>query len=74
MDDVSTTYFDPKALIGGQYGIAASLANPTNNSLHYSNATFPGVQRGDPRDKDAYMFAVITLYYRLKKGISLPKF
>jgi hypothetical protein len=74
IDDVSTTYFDPNALFDNKGILATQLANPTNNSADNPKMTLPGQQRGDPRDKDAYMFAVITVYYKLKKGISLPKF
>ena len=74
IDDVSTTYFDPNVLASSNGVIAAQLANPTNHSAGNDNMTKAGQQRGDPRDKDAYMFAVITVYYKLKKGLSLPKF
>jgi len=73
IDDVSQTYVDP-ALLENVSPNSPKLANPTNNSAGYPEMTAPGMQRGDPRDKDAYIFGVITLYYKLKKGLSLPKF
>ena len=29
--------------------------------------TAPGEQRGDPKDNDTYMFAIITVYYSIAK-------
>jgi hypothetical protein len=77
IDDVSTTYFSP-TLIADQYGpVAAALSNrasPFNDGFIKGSAV-TGQQRGDPTDKDAYMFGIITLTYRLKSGKSvLPKF
>ncbi|MFN4122915.1 MAG: DUF6089 family protein [Flavobacteriales bacterium] len=77
IDDVSTTYFSP-TLIGEAYGpVAASLSNRANpNSPDFiPGSASTGQQRGDPTDRDAYMFGIITLNYRLKSGRSiLPKF
>lgn len=77
IDDVSTTYFSP-TLIANQYGpVAAALSNRSDpfkeGFIPGSAAT--GEQRGDPTDRDSYMFGIITLTYRLKSGRSvLPKF
>lgn len=77
IDDVSLTYFSP-TLIGEKGGsVAASLSNRANpNSPDYMpNSVATGQQRGDPTDRDSYMFGIITLNYRLKSGRSvLPKF
>ncbi|MFH0866538.1 MAG: hypothetical protein V1904_10090, partial [Bacteroidota bacterium] len=60
--------------------MAAYFSNPTNYSLppecgNAANVTAPGQQRGDPRDKDSYMLAVISFYYKIPKGkFTLPKF
>lgn len=69
IDDVSTTYVDP--LIYSimfddprKTALAEYFANPTNNSLSKSS-TSPGLQRGNPFNTDAYMFAFITLHYRI---------
>ena len=84
LDDVSTTYFDPNAIrkaAGNDGDLAVYFANPspTNNSPIPNKdgingaTTAPGIQRGDPRNKDGYMFLQITLYYKLpRKGYSLP--
>lgn len=68
IDDVSKTYYDNEA-IAQKYGeIAAALAD---KSLGLSEAqTLEGQQRGDPRDNDAYMFAFISLHYKLRTGRS----
>jgi hypothetical protein len=52
------------------------MANPSKESLpNWANVTAAGQQRGDPRDKDSYMFAVISFYYKIPKGrFTLPKF
>jgi hypothetical protein len=72
LDDVSLTYIDGTVL--GAFG--SELANPSptkddpSNPLY--NSTLPGQQRGDPRDKDSYMFATLTVYYNLDKSF-MPK-
>ena len=74
IDDVSKTYFDPYYLTQEKGELAKYFANPTNNSLP-SFVTAPGQQRGDPTDKDSYMFAFISFYYKIPKGSStLPKY
>jgi len=79
IDDASKTYVDPNLLkntIGGEQGeLAAYFSNPSNLNLHNS-ITRPGQQRGDVRDKDAYMFAKITMYYKIieKDKVAIPKF
>jgi len=77
IDDVSTTYVDPNMLrsaIGGDQGeLAAYFSNPSKNP---NSLTFPGQQRGDLRDNDSYMFAKVTMYYKItiKDKIAIPKF
>ncbi len=80
VDDVSKTYFDPNALMEEKGPMAVYFANPSNYSLppEYGNpvnVTAAGQQRGDPRDKDSYMFAFISFYYKIPKGaFTLPKY
>ena len=86
LDDVSTTYFDPNAIrkaAGNDGNLAVYFANPspTSNSITPNkdgineSTTAPGVQRGDPTNKDGYMFLYVTLYYKLpQKGFILPQF
>lgn len=72
MDDVSGFYYDPNALRDA-YGIASSsMSNPANGTIAdyfngpYFDPTTPGQQRGDPDDKDSYMFAMLSINYKLK--------
>jgi len=73
IDDVSTTYFD-KELIREQYGdIAAQLSDPSSGE--HPQWTASGQQRGDAKDKDAYMYMTINVVYKLKQNRrGLPKF
>jgi hypothetical protein len=77
IDDVSTTYFDPQFFIdkyGYEKGIfIASVADKSSHSR--PQITAPGAQRGDPRYKDSYMFAVFSVNYKLRTGRNnLPLF
>lgn len=71
IDDVSKTYYDNDAIKQKNGPIAAALANPsksfTANPLT-DNFTAAGQQRGDPRDNDAYMFAIFSIHYKLRTG------
>jgi hypothetical protein len=72
IDDVSTTYFDfanyPEA-----NDLSAVLADRSNRSD--PRVTSPGQQRGDPRDKDSYMFGIFSVNYKLRTGRNnLPRF
>lgn len=73
LDDVSTTYVENKILLVNQGVLAANLANPSPE--HIPGQTSPGEQRGDPRYKDAYMFFMFNVNYKLsdQRG-RLPKF
>jgi len=83
IDDASTTYVSSQMLKdyhlenndADMAELAAYFSNPSNQNLQNS-ITYPGQQRGDVRDKDAYMFAKITLYYKLTKktASAIPKF
>lgn len=78
IDDVSGFYYDPNELYsyhgGGNTGTqAAYLSNPTNNSIadyfgtpNYFDPTTPGFQRGDPDDRDGYLFAMLSVNYKIK--------
>ncbi|MDD3877115.1 MAG: hypothetical protein PHT69_10865 [Bacteroidales bacterium] len=83
IDDASTTYVDSQMLKDyhkenndeQSAELAAYFANPKNSTLQNS-ITYPGQQRGDVRDNDAYMFAKISVYYKLtsKVRFAIPKF
>lgn len=73
MDDVSSTYFDNDEIRAEKGDIAAYMADP---SLGLEpTQTVAGEQRGDPTDKDSYMFAELTFYYKIPRGgFAIPKF
>jgi hypothetical protein len=71
IDDVSTNYYDPIA-IGEAYGdVAAYLSNPALDSGPLVEngiiSTAPGMQRGDEKDLDAYLFLKLTADWKLYK-------
>jgi opacity protein-like surface antigen len=78
VDDVSGNYIDHS----GSDAQTQYLADPnldliqsyTDGSYTY-DPTAPGMQRGDPSNKDAYVFTLVTLNYKFLKGrLNLPKF
>jgi hypothetical protein len=77
IDDVSTTYYD-RALLVQKYGsekgnYIADIADRSNGSR--PQITGAGSQRGDPRYKDSYMFAIFSINYKLRTGRNnLPLF
>jgi hypothetical protein len=81
LDDVSDEYYE-NHLIRDKYGdVAAQLANPpgVENFLDVSynsdNSVAERQQRGDPGDKDTYMFLMFNVNYKFaKRRRSLPKF
>lgn len=90
MDDVSTTYVDNNYILE-EYGPTAAYLSDPNLGIYDHNtflwdgtkwryldrrrATGPSQQRGDPRDDDSYMFAMITLTRKLKTTRrGMPKF
>lgn len=63
IDDVSTYYPDPAAFNGNP--VSEALSNPSNpESFAYCYPCI-GEVRGDPTDKDAYMFGALTLGYKI---------
>ncbi len=74
IDDVSTTYFDFQNYPDAD-PLAAVLADRSGKDPNRIQVTAPGAQRGDPREKDAYMFAIFSLNYKLTTGRNnLPRF
>ena len=73
IDDVSTTYVHEDYIRAGALGysqIAVELADRADGDLGQEGSnpgrTAPGAQRGDPKDNDSYMFAIIALNYRFR--------
>lgn len=63
IDDVSGVYFDNDAIRDANGPIAAFLADPNRTGNKYG----AGEQRGDPDDKDAYLFLRAHVHYKLYK-------
>ena len=63
MDDVSTYFPDPAIFNGDP--VALALSNPSDPTTE--NYCYPctGQVRGDHTDKDAYMFGVLTVGYKV---------
>ncbi len=74
LDDVSGDYYDKELIRQANGDIAAYFADPSPNGLELGY-TMAGQQRGDPTNKDAYIFALISFQYKIsKRRRSLPKF
>ena len=82
LDDVSTSYYHYDEIEAAYGTDAAILSDRTNDpSLGYTGVNPLGdgrynfLQRGDPKWNDAYMFAIISVHYRFRKGGTfIPKF
>ncbi len=73
IDDVSRTYYDNNLILQTEGPLAAALADRSDGE--FPSITSPGAQRGDPRDKDSYMFGVININYKILTGRDLfPRF
>ena len=73
MDDVSTNYPDASIYKGDP--VATYFSNPMDPKDPYACGECAGLQRGDPTDKDAYMFGTFTIGYKMiKKKRSRSKF
>jgi hypothetical protein len=68
IDDCSTTYFDPNALMQAKGPLAVEMANPNLGNI--PGATNAGEQRGDPHDRDSFLAVMISMYYTIGKGFS----
>lgn len=82
IDDVSTSYYRPD-LIEAAYGTTAAAlsdraVNPASGltgAVSMGDGRYNYLQRGNPKYNDAYMFAIISVHYRFKKGQTfIPKF
>ncbi|MCX6271759.1 MAG: DUF6089 family protein [Bacteroidetes bacterium] len=72
LDDASMTYFDEDFLRQHYGQVAVDLSNPASKeALLYLR---PGQQRGDPRDKDFYLFALISIYRDLSRVSRIRNF
>ncbi|HYG52744.1 MAG TPA: hypothetical protein VD905_17660 [Flavobacteriales bacterium] len=69
IDDVSTVYYDNAALLANYGPVSAAMADPNLGNFVNPNGdsyvTAVGQQRGDPKDKDNYMFLTVGAYYKV---------
>jgi hypothetical protein len=69
LDDVSTSYYDPAALLAAYGPATVAMADPNLgnflNSTGDSFTTAPGEQRGDHTDKDNFMFLTLGAFYKV---------
>lgn len=73
IDDVSKTYVDPNYLLDEKGQLAVYFSDPSLGTI--TGQTEAGQQRGDPRDRDSFMFSFISFYYKIPKHKSTsPKF
>jgi len=76
IDDVSTTYVSNEYIRLQKGELAAAIADRSDGSA--PEKTLAGQQRGDPKDKDAYIFAIFSLNFKFdlkrRRGKSRPKF
>lgn len=80
IDDVSTSYCSPSEIAANYGETAVILAdrsiNPNlNGVIQYADGRNNYLQRGDPRNNDAYMFGLFSIHYRFMKAqVFIPKF
>ncbi|MFH1004205.1 MAG: DUF6089 family protein, partial [Bacteroidota bacterium] len=75
IDDVSTNYATQTLIASGADPMAVYFADPSQGKGARPESVCEGCQRGDPKDKDAYMFAMLTVGYKiLTKRRSRSKF
>jgi hypothetical protein len=77
LDDVSSTYVDNGTLYSTKGPIAAAVADPNQGNfpvqLDGSGKSKEGMQRGDIKQKDAYMTLMLTFGYYLKSSKTKKK-
>lgn len=76
IDDVSTNYYDPVAIAQAYGPVAAYFSNPAESkdfNADHIQETAPGLQRGDPKDKDTYIFVCVNLCYKIVKQRSFRR-
>ncbi len=64
IDDVSTNYYNNDAIRAARGNEAAAAADP--HIVDGLENTGHGLQRGDPKDKDSYMFLTISYFKRIR--------
>lgn len=73
MDDVSTDYYDAISITSAYGPAAGYLSNPSLQSSQIGyDPTRPGLQRGDPTDRDSYLFMTLGVHFRLHNDYRPP--
>lgn len=72
MDDVSGDYYDAVSIASAYGPEAGYLSNPSLNNIPGYDPTRPGLQRGDPTDRDSYLFATFGVHYRFHNDYRPP--
>ncbi len=67
LDDVSTVYPDQQLLLASEGPVAVALSDRSfsRSDTSYSIPSVYKKQRGNSKDKDWYLFAGVTLYFRM---------
>lgn len=74
LDDVSGNYVNPSLLAETNGSLSADLADQSlNNQGSFANVGGQGVSRGNPYTKDWYVFAGISLCYRVIEYSTCPR-
>lgn len=82
IDDVSTSYYIPSEIGLANGSVAEALSDRaldpslgTTGVTQFADGSNNYFQRGNPDYNDAYMFAIFSVHYRLRKGTKfIPKF
>jgi len=72
LDDVSLTYLNTQRLATQVGPEAAYFSDPSGNSD--LTGTYPAIARGNPKNKDAYLFSFVSLSYDFPKVKKRTKF
>jgi len=70
IDDVSTVYYNRNVLTQEYGPLAGYFSNPQLGNKP-AFVTKPGEQRGDPGDKDGYMYFMVSYYYKFTNNIGV---
>lgn len=71
LDDVSTFYYDNQALRQAYGDASANMADKSSGAN--PNWTVEGAIRGNPKNDDSYMSALLTLTYIWKRSVTKPQ-
>ncbi|MCB9188019.1 MAG: outer membrane beta-barrel protein [Flavobacteriales bacterium] len=74
LDDVSGDYVNPALLAETNGSLSAELADQSlNNEASFANVNGQSIARGNPNNKDWYVFAGVTLCFRVLEYSTCPR-